>query len=232
MVAIKSDAAVGGLSPPLSRDSQAWRQRALLHRPRNWTKPTLYVVRVGERRYAVKDQRHQPAWFRRTVGRYLLKREAEAFRRLLPVPGVPDFAGWIDEDAFATTYVEAMPLSDPCNARPPDIFFERLGGVFRELHDRGVAHGDPHPDNILLDAQGRPYLIDFAVAQFDGRSAIGRWLYRQALLIDRRKLAKLKRQLAPHLLTDEDRAALEEPGSHRAVRAIVRRLRRGFRRKG
>jgi tRNA A-37 threonylcarbamoyl transferase component Bud32 len=231
-VAIKSDAAIVGLSPPLSRDSQAWRQRVLLHRPRNWTKPTLYLVRVGDRRCAVKDQRLQPAWFRRTVGRCLLKREAEAFRRLLPVSGVPDFAGWIDEDAFATTYVEARRISDASNARPPDIFFQRLDEMFREIHGLGVAHGDPHADNILLDAQGQPHLVDFAVAQFDDGSLVARWLYRQALLIDRRKLAKLKRQLAPHLLTDGDRAALEEPALHRALRSIARRPRRFLKRKG
>ncbi|UCH34406.1 MAG: hypothetical protein JSV65_18065 [Armatimonadota bacterium] len=215
---------------PFSRDSATWRSRVLLHTPRNWTKPAVFLVEHGDRRYVVKDQSSQPAWYRRTVGSWLLRREAEAFRRLLPVSAVPDFAGWVDKDAFATVWAEATPLSDPSNARPPEAIFRRLSDLFDEMHQHGVAHGDPHPDNILISAQRGPYLVDFAVAQLEGGSFIRRWLYRQALLVDRRKLAKLKRQYAPGLLTERDRASLERPRLHRAIAGMRQALRRRRRR--
>ncbi len=38
--------------------------------------------------------------------------------------------------------------------------------VYADLHDQGVIHGDIHPNNILVGADGRVKLIDFGLANF------------------------------------------------------------------
>jgi serine/threonine protein kinase len=132
----------------------------------------------------------------------------------------------MDKDAFATMYVEAIPLSRIEDRRPPDVFFDQLARLFHQVHALGVAHGDSHHSNVLLDASGRPYLVDFAIAQFADGSLVGRWLYRQAVLVDRRNIAKLKYKYGPHLFTEDDRITLTAPRLHRVVRAFVHSLRR------
>ena len=225
-MAIIPDFSSPAVGPSLRRDSEAWCERVLLSRPRNWTKPAVYVVRAGDRRLVVKDQSRLPMWFRLTFGRWFMRREAEALRRLLTVAGVPTFAGWMDKDAFATMYVEAIPLSRIEDRQPPDAYFDELARLFHQVHALGVGHGDSHHNNVLLDAGGRPYLVDFAIAQFADGSLIGRWLYRQAVLVDRRNVAKLKHKYAPHLFTEDDRIRLAAPRLHRVVRAFVHSLRR------
>jgi hypothetical protein len=37
----------------------------------------------------------------------------------------------------------------------------RLGALLAELHAAGIEHGDLHPGNVLVDRDGRPWLIDF-----------------------------------------------------------------------
>ncbi len=46
-----------------------------------------------------------------------------------------------------------------------------LGALLAALHASGFEHGDLHPGNVLLDGQGRPWLIDFHRARRRSRSA-------------------------------------------------------------
>ncbi|MGX7826241.1 serine/threonine-protein kinase [Actinokineospora sp. 24-640] len=52
----------------------------------------------------------------------------------------------------------------------------RLGGRLAEalayVHEQGVTHRDVKPSNILLDAGGRPHLVDFGVARLLGSEHI------------------------------------------------------------
>jgi hypothetical protein len=67
--------------------------------------------------------------------------------------------------------------------------------------------------NVLVDAEGKAFLIDF------GASLVIPWwlapvrslLTRTAASYDARSIAKLKRQVAPQLLTTADQRSLVEP---------------------
>ncbi len=40
--------------------------------------------------------------------------------------------------------------------------------AYASLHEQGVIHGDVHPRNVLVDADGSVRLIDFGIARWDG----------------------------------------------------------------
>jgi serine/threonine-protein kinase len=53
-------------------------------------------------------------------------------------------------------------------ARPGPLLdlARRVAEAYAELHARGIAHGDVHPGNVLVESSGRVWLIDFGVARF------------------------------------------------------------------
>jgi serine/threonine protein kinase len=69
--------------------------------------------------------------------------------------------------------------------------------IIEGMHSVGVAHGDlKRKDNILLGADGRPYLVDFgtAVCARDGAGFLRRLLFRQLRRMDFNAWIKLKYQ--------------------------------------
>ena len=47
-----------------------------------------------------------------------------------------------------------------------------IASALGAAHDQGITHRDVKPANILVDAQGTPYLIDFGVAQDNSEATI------------------------------------------------------------
>jgi serine/threonine protein kinase len=97
---------------------------------------------------------------------------------------------------------------------PPDpALFDRLTTLIGELHDRGVGHGDLRRMNILVDDQGRPYLIDFETA-VTGKEGFWGWFSRfgarRMARIDRVGLARIKQDFYPDLITPEEKALIED----------------------
>jgi hypothetical protein len=81
------------------------------------------------------------------------------------------------------------------------------------IHDRGVVLCDlRNIKNVIVGDDGEPYLIDFSTAfQKGGRlNFLKNGLYRIFLQDDLLGIAKLKRNKALQLLTDEERVALEK----------------------
>lgn len=58
------------------------------------------------------------------------------------------------------------------DAGPPADAWSEIGRVVRRLHERGVDHPDLTAQNLLLDADGRVFVVDFDKARLRPR---GKW---------------------------------------------------------
>jgi len=193
-------------------------------------------------RIVVKFSRTQPFcgvpldW----LGRLMRRHEEDIYRALADIEGVPRRVGRVDEASYAIEYVDAAPL-DHLDVPPPG-FFDRLLGVFGAIHARGVAYSDANKrSNILADAAGRPFLVDYQIA-FRRRDDWP-WPVRPLLALavryvqrsDIYHVYKHKRRLSPHEMTATERDLSRRRGLlhtlHRKLTTPWRRFRRRFLRK-
>lgn len=84
----------------------------------------------------------------------------------LPVPA-PLLAGWWRRGIAyrAAIVVEripgARPLASWLGAQVDDAPWEAVGATIAAFHRHGVDHADLNANNVLVDGDGRPWLIDF-----------------------------------------------------------------------
>jgi predicted Ser/Thr protein kinase len=169
----------------------------------------------GEVEFAVvKDFSETPPAFRRFIAPLLVRREVRALQFLRGTPGVPHFFCRIGQLAFAMEYIEGTPIATFSKGELPPEVFPRVQQVIDEIHSRGVAHCDlKRRTNLILTPQGTVYLIDFAAALIGNRPfhPVTNWLQRQMVEVDNKSLPRLKKFVAPELLTEEDKRKLENP---------------------
>lgn len=191
-------------------------------------------------RIVVKFGRDQVLWGLPMdwYGRWLHHHERSVYAHLTGVSGVPRWAGSLSETAYAIEYIDAKPL-DHLDGPPPPGFFDRLAEVMRSIHGRGVGYGDANKrSNILVTAEGQPYLIDFQVAGYRDFPMFWplRWLppfiVRHMQRGDIYHLFKHKRRLAPHeLRADEDELSRRRGWFNRVYRRgnkLYKAVRRRF----
>lgn len=150
------------------------------------------------------------------ANRWTLTREARAYRRLNGVPGIARFHGFIDRRWLVLDHVESRPFRDS-EVRPD--FFDRLLALLREMHRRGVAHGDlKRKANLMIDPAGRPVLFDFgaAVVRREGLHPINHKLFNFLRQTDLNAWIKLKYGGYENL-RPEDRALLKRSALERGL---------------
>ncbi|MBT8484144.1 MAG: protein kinase [Phycisphaerales bacterium] len=113
------------------------------------------------------------------VSRELLRRfryEAEVLGRLQH-PGIGQIfeAGSFDvgeggQPFFAMEYIEGASLIEHAATNELDVkgrleLIVRVCDAVHYAHQRGVVHRDLKPDNVLIDGQGNPKVLDFGVAR-------------------------------------------------------------------
>lgn len=178
-------------------------------------------------RAAVKDFSATPRLFRRLAAPFLVARETAALKRLDGLSCVPAFYARIDRTSFAMELVEGTPLDTFARGELAPEVFPRVQAAIDAIHERGVSHCDlKRRSNLLLTPQSDIVLIDFAAALI-GRRA-GRffinWLQRQAALVDDKSVPRLKKFVAPELLSAEDRRKLQVPtGLEKWARRLLNR---------
>ena len=199
----------GAPSPaPLPTRAELERLPARLLHPGSATKSRVSVVASGGRELLIKDVHAMHPWVRALYGRRVLRREERVLAALDGMAGVPRLYGRIDADALASEYLAAEPLQRrlaPARLRRACLAF---GERVAELHARGVVHLDLRQKrNVLVDAEGGVYLIDFQSAWVLGTRGVRGALLRLLARLDRSAVLKFKARYVPELLDERERRA-------------------------
>lgn len=159
------------------------------YRPRNVWKAS--VRREGD--IITKEYSGAP-FIPRLFGRISLSWEEAALRRLEGMEGVPAFINRPSPHALQISAVRGRPLDKMKSGELSESCFKALVSLIHRIHDRGVAHGDLHQRNILVD-QDRPSVIDFSTAYVKGRVPLfDGWIFRNIALLDLERLYKVEKK--------------------------------------
>lgn len=157
------------------------------------------------------------------AGRLLLRAEAETYRRLADIPGIPHCYGLID-GCLVLEHIDGPSLrSADASLTDRERFFAQLLETLETMHARGVAHGDlKRKDNVLVGPGGRPYVIDFGIAWRADPDA-PRWrraIFNTIRQMDINAWVKLKYQRDFDALNAEDAKRYRPLRVERIARAI------------
>jgi serine/threonine protein kinase len=139
-------------------------------RPATNTRPAvLRVIDCGVKA-VVKDFSRLGFLYRNTAGRFLVWRESKAYRHLRGINGTPRLFRSIDGLALVIEEIPGRSLENAYrDTTLPASFFNELEDLVNRVHGRGLAHCDLKKEaNILLGEDGRPYIIDWGAAIFEG----------------------------------------------------------------
>jgi len=144
--------------------------------------------------------------------------EADLFRRLEGVRGVPRLVSRPRPDAFLREYVEGETVRGTPGL--PHGFFTALEEVLAAVHARGVAYVDlAKEENVLVGTDGRAWLIDFQISV--AREGPLRPFVSMLQKEDLYHLSKMRLQRAPGEATETDRRRVAQRGRlgrlHRAT---------------
>jgi hypothetical protein len=190
----------------LTRETIAASAPQYVRRGRPW-QPDILLIEHDGRRVIVKDYAPRKWMYRVGVGLYSVWREASIYRALAGIPGVPEFIGRIDRYALATEYIPGQAAGEARPGVVGETFFRLLSDTVDAIHGRGVVLCDMrNMNNVLISDSGRPYVIDFAASFRRGKwwNAPVNALFRLFEQDDCMGVIKLKRRLAPDLLTHEE----------------------------
>ncbi|MBI3610843.1 MAG: hypothetical protein HY204_09110 [Nitrospirae bacterium] len=195
----------------ITRENLVHRRVESLRPAKPW-QPDIFLVQGETKPVVVKDYRPRGFLYRFFVGLPSTWNEARIYRKLAGIPGIPRCHGKLDRYALAIEYIEGRNASKFKAGDLPHQFFHRLKRIVDAVHGRNIVLCDlRNKKNIMVSKNGEPYLIDLCTAFERG----GRWnlvrngLYKIFYQDDYLGLAKLRRQLAPELLTPAEADQLD-----------------------
>lgn len=195
----------------LTRDSLSNHTVEVLRQEKPW-KPDILLVQVNGQQAVVKDYACR-GWLYRLYGTWSTWREAYFYQKLAGLSGVPAYYGKLDRHALVIEYIPGKNASIYRPGELPSRFFNQVQAILDRIHERGVVLCDMRNDkNILVSEKFEPYLIDYsaAIEKKNNWNPIRRWLFSTFMQDDLLGLAKLKKNLAPELLSEGERQGLEE----------------------
>ena len=131
---------------------------------RSMVKPEVWSADDPSGRVAVKDSSQVRNGFR-WLGRYLVRREPRALRRLVGMKGVPQFQGMLDRDAFACSWLDGGTFDLDGFEQDPRGIARQMRCMVEEMHGHGVFHLDLRQrQNLLLTSDGELAFVDFGAA--------------------------------------------------------------------
>jgi predicted Ser/Thr protein kinase len=206
------------------------------YRKARGSRPDVLLIEIDGERAVLKDFSNSDTWFRRLLAPMLVRREVRSLQRLDAIAGIPRLLQVYPPNAFLIEAVAGKPASavesDVLDAR----FFERMQTLVNKMHDKGVAHCDLRSTgNTLITVDQQPWLVDFVASIKQGSrwNLPSRWLFGKFVTADNGAVLKLKQRLAPSLVSEQERARLDEPRGvleniarfiGKTVRNLTRRL--------
>jgi serine/threonine protein kinase len=199
-------------------------------RPPSSTRPAIWRIEEEGIRAVVKDFSANRWFFRNTAGRFLIWREARAYRELKGMEGVPALYRVMDGIALVVEEIPGKSLEDlEQEKKLPPTFFDELQALVVRFHCRGIAHCDlKRAANTLLGDDGHPYIVDWAasIGEAEFRFPIVRLIYQRFLLDDQMAVIKLKLRHIPESVSLEEKARYGYRSTgEKLVRGIRDRLR-------
>ena len=149
---------------PFDRAALAAAERQLL-RDGRFANARVERVRIAGADWIFKDFASRAFFVRHTVGRFLLRREVRALRRLEGLHGIPSQVFRVDAVSMAARFVPGRALADIPNGPVASDYLVALEALLRQVHARGLVHLDTRGGgNLLIGPDGLPGIIDFQAA--------------------------------------------------------------------
>ncbi|MCA9792499.1 MAG: hypothetical protein KC910_11910 [Candidatus Eremiobacteraeota bacterium] len=178
-----------------------------LLRPERPHSPALRLVECNGQRMVAKTFLTSPAWYRETVGRFMLAREHAILEGLQRAHGVPRLYAADRPGVMLMEHIDGQPLEQLQPGQLPFEALEQARLLLEQVHAAGVAHCDLGHDftgdfgretNLIWDGQ-RLVLLDFAGSMRAWPTAAGRWFHEAMKNHDRLMLTKLVCRFFPDL---------------------------------
>ena len=206
------------------------RKSVKILRPPSSTRPTIWLVEANGKRLVVKDFSRNRGFYRNVFGRFLIWREAKAYRRLSGLKGIPRYYGVVEGLALVTEFVEGKTIKQmEKEGTLSPMFFQKFRDVIDSFHKRGLAHCDlKRTPNIIVSPDGQPYVLDWAasVSERECRFYPLNKIYARLLQDDKMALVKMKLRHIPEQVSPEERAMYERrSAAERLLRSIRDKLR-------
>ena len=196
----------------ISRENFRLRMRGELRKAKPW-QPDILLVRGDSKQIVIKDYHARSFLYRFFVGLFSIWHENRMYQKLVGIKGIPECYGKIDRYAIALEFIPGRTVSRLQVGEVTAVFFDRLRSIVDQIHARGIVVCDlRNRKNVMVTNASDPYVIDFCTAFQKGsrwnlpRNLLFRIFYQDDLL----GIAKIKRRLAPELLSSDEIKKLEE----------------------
>jgi len=171
-------------------------------------KPDILILEQDGKSLVAKDFRPRGRFARHVWGPLNLKYEYFILQKLAGIEGVPAIIGFEDWNCLLLSRVADQGIKAGSD-RLDDDFFTELQDIVSRIHRRGVLHLDlGHKSNIMVDAAGRPKVIDFNISLYLPQNRFCRPLFRLLARIDNYSVLRLKHKYRPESTSPEERKAL------------------------
>lgn len=159
----------------------------------------------------------------RKVRQATLERECEAYARLAGVAGVPQCFGMVAGRFLVLEHVQGRPYRE-AEFEDRNDWFRQLLRILREIHSRGVSHGDlKSKSNLIVTDTGKPCVIDFGttIMRRDGFHPINNRMFDYLVQLDLNAWVKHKYHGRYEDVSGEDQQLLQ----YSRAEAVLRRYR-------
>jgi hypothetical protein len=164
--------------------------------PRNKSKGRVRIELRDGLQIVVKDFGGVENPLARAYGRWTLRNEARAYKRLAGLSGIPECHGITEAGVLELAFVPGKHLGLFKRRSVPVEIFHKLEHILGAMHERGVANMDLHRSNVLVSGDGDVHVIDFAHAIIARDPSRPGPLARLAMQLDRYAFARMKARFA------------------------------------